>query len=59
VREPGRDPGRDVGARQDQQFPSTGAKSAKVAARIDHQQPKALHDEQFPGNGAQVCLFSA
>ena len=44
------------GAAQDSKLQSTGSKGA---AREGLQQPKALHDEQFPGNGAQVCLAPA
>ena len=41
------------GTAKDQKSQSTGAMGAAGGGL---QQPKALHDEQFPGNGAQVCL---
>ena len=46
-------PEEQPGTFQEQKSQSTGSKGA---AREGLQQPKALHDEQFPGNGAQVCL---
>lgn len=45
-------PDEQPGSAHDSTALSTGSEGA---AKEGLQQPKALHDEQFPGNGAQVC----
>ena len=41
---------------QQQQAASSDQLTIGGAKREPEEQPKALHNDQFPGNGAQVCL---
>ena len=50
------EPDERPGGAHDQVSQSVGSQGA---AREGLHQPKALHDEQFPGNGAQVCPIAA